>query len=124
GTPLGENPPNGAVIDYWLDRSAPGGVTLTITDRSGRRVRRYSSEDRPESLRTHRYFEAAWLAPPRALSAAAGMHRFVWDLREPRPEAPEYSYSIAAVRTAGTPVRPEGPFVLAGTYTVMLSAHR
>jgi hypothetical protein len=122
-TPLGENPPTGAVLDYWLDRAAPDSVTLTITDRSGALVRRFSSADRPESLAARRYFEAAWLAAPRILSGSTGMHRFIWDLREPRPKSPEYGYTIAAVRTAGTPVRPEGPLVLPGAYTVTLSAN-
>jgi hypothetical protein len=121
-TPLGENPPTGAVLDYWLERPAPGGVTLTITDREGSVVRRFSSEDRPESLAANRYFEAAWLAAPRTLPATAGMHRFVWDLRERRPASPEYRYGIAAIRTEGTPIHPAGPLVLPGTYTVTLSA--
>jgi hypothetical protein len=121
-TPLGENPPTGAVIDYWLDRPAPGGVTLTVTDSTGAVSRRFSSEDPPESLAANRYFEAAWLAAPRPLAATAGMHRFVWDLRERTPVAPDYRYGIAAVRTAGTPIRPAGPFVLPGSYTVTLSA--
>jgi hypothetical protein len=51
------------------------------------------------------------------------MHRFVWDLRYTRPSAPSYGYTIAAVRTAGTPIEPEGPFVLPGRYTVTLSAN-
>src|SRR5439155_2432747 len=102
-TPLGENPPTGARLDYWLDRPAPGGATLTVTDRTGAVVRRFSSEDRPESLAANRYFEAGWLGAPHALPVTGGMHRFVWDLRERRPEAPEYRYGIAAVRTAGTP---------------------
>jgi hypothetical protein len=121
-TPLGENPPTGAVLDYWLSGPTPDGVTLTITDRAGAVVRRFSSEDRPESLAANRYFEAAWLTAPSALSAAAGMHRFVWDLREQRPAALDYSYGIAAIRTEGTPIRPEGPFVLPGAYTVTLAA--
>jgi len=122
-TPLGENPPAGAVLDYWLDRPAGGGVTLTVRNRAGDTVRRFSSEDRPESLVTHPYFETAWLGTAHTLSAAAGMHRFVWDLRETRPAAPEYGYSIAAVRTQGTPVEPEGPLVPPGAYTVTLAAN-
>jgi photosystem II stability/assembly factor-like uncharacterized protein len=122
-TPLGENPPTGAVLDYWLERPASDEVTITIRDRAGAVIRRFSSADRPESLATRPYFEAAWLGAPRVLSAGAGMHRFVWDLRERRPAAPEYGYSIAAVRTQGTPVEPGGPLVLPGTYTVSLTAH-
>jgi hypothetical protein len=122
-TPLGENPPTGAVFDYWLGRPATGAVTLTISDPTGAIVRRFASTDPPESLTANRYFEAAWVGAPGALAADAGMHRFVWDLREPTPRALDYRYSIAAVRTQGTPVRPAGAFVLPAGYTVALTAN-
>ena len=122
-TPLGENPPTGAVIDYWLKDATRGEVTLTITDGAGALVRRFTSRDPAESLAAHRYFESEWVGVPRTLAASAGMHRFVWDLRYPRPAAPSYGYSIAAVRKEGTPIEPLGPFVLPGRYTVTLSAN-
>src|SRR5262249_13409468 len=46
--PAGENPPDGAVIDYFLAKPAAGVVSLEIFDAQGRLVRRYSSQDRPE----------------------------------------------------------------------------
>ena len=121
-TSLGENPPAGAMLDYWLRESTAAPVTLTITDSAGAVVRRFSSRDAPESLGVKPYFEQAWVGTPRAVSAAAGMHRFVWDLRYPRPVAPGYNYSIAAVRHDGTPVEPLGALVLPGRYTVTLAA--
>jgi hypothetical protein len=121
-TPLGDNPPTGAVLDYWLADSSAGVVTLTIRDSAGAEVRRFTSQDKPESLAARRYFEKEWVGAPRVLAASAGMHRFVWDLRYPRPPAPTYGYSIAAVRTEGTPVEPDGPLVLPGRYTVTLAA--
>jgi photosystem II stability/assembly factor-like uncharacterized protein len=121
-TPLGQNPPEGAVIDYWLAAAPAGRVTLSITDSAGRWVRRFASDDPPESLKAEVYFEPAWVGSARALPATPGMHRFVWDLRYPRPVARSYHHSIAAVRTAGTPALPLGPFVLPGRYTVTLKA--
>jgi len=133
-TPLGQNPPAGAVLDYWLPSAAGGAVTLTIRDAAGKDVRRFSSEDSAERLEADRYFEEAWLGPDgerpaggtpyggRPPSAGAGMHRFVWDLRYPRPPSLGYSYSISAVWREGEPVEPEGPLVLPGRYTVTLSA--
>lgn len=121
-TPLGQNPPTGAVIDYWLADAASGPVTLTIADGAGREVRRMRSDDPPESLKVDVYYEQGWLGPGRALGTTPGMHRFVWDLRYPRPAARTFRSSIAAVRAGGTPVLPLGPFVLPGTYTVTLSA--
>jgi photosystem II stability/assembly factor-like uncharacterized protein len=122
-TALGENPPTGAILDYWLADAARDSVTLTIRDGSGAVVRRFTSAALPESLAARRYFEKAWTRPPQPLEATAGMHRFVWDLRYTRPQAPSYGYSIAAVRTAGTPMEPQGPFVVPGTYKVTLSAN-
>ena len=120
-TALGQNPPSGAVLDYWL-RSAPRGpVTLTITDAAGALVRRFSSADEPESSSSNRYFEKAWIGELQRLEATPGAHRFVWDLRYPRPQALDFHYSIAAIRTEGTPLEPLGAFVLPGRYTVTLT---
>ncbi len=111
------------MLDYWLKDATHGDVTMTITDGAGALVRRFTSRDPAESLAAHRYFESEWVGVPRTLAASAGMHRFVWDLRYPRPAAPSYGYSIAAVRNQGTPIEPMGPFVLPGRYTVTLSAN-
>jgi hypothetical protein len=49
------------------------------------------------------------------------MHRFVWNLRYPRPEALLYGYSIAATWDSDTPLTPEGPLALPGKYQVVLT---
>ncbi len=123
GTPLGTNPPTGAIIDYRLAQAAHGPVTLSIYDAKGQLVRRYSSDEQPVHRDADRYFERGWLGTPQRLSAAAGMHRFVWDLRYPRPHAIEYGYSIAATWDSDTPLTPEGPLVLPGSYQVVLHAN-
>jgi photosystem II stability/assembly factor-like uncharacterized protein len=119
-TPAGENPPAGALIDYWLGEGAHGPVTLEIRDSAGALVRRFSSDEKPEPIEAERYFEAQWLKPEPTLSAAPGMHRFAWNLRYPRPRAIDYEYSIAAIFGEDTPTNIEGPFVLPGTYQVVL----
>ena len=43
--PAGENPPDGAMIDYSLGADAPGPVTLEIKDARGNLFRRYASTD-------------------------------------------------------------------------------
>jgi photosystem II stability/assembly factor-like uncharacterized protein len=118
--PTGQNPPEGAILDYYLRRPA-GHVTLEILDGTGGAVRRYASTDEPErvdadSLRYPLY----WLQPPRALSAQAGHHRFVWDLRYAPPPGAERELSIAATYR-NTPTSPRGPFVPPGHYTVRLT---
>ena len=117
--PAGENPPDGAVIDYYLAASAPGDVTLEILDARGRLVRRFSSADTPvrdSGLNIPDY----WIRPRQELSTEAGMHRFVWDLHYPPPAAMSHSYPISAVYQ-NTWREPRGPWALPGTYTVRLT---
>jgi photosystem II stability/assembly factor-like uncharacterized protein len=122
-TPVAENPPTGAVLDYWLASPADGPVTLTVEDEAGHVVRTFSSADTAESLPADRYFQKEWVGTPPTLSTAAGMHRFVWDLRYPRPDALSYGYSIAAVWRRHTPLDPRGPLALPGRYTVTLTVN-
>ncbi|MDE2162887.1 MAG: exo-alpha-sialidase [Alphaproteobacteria bacterium] len=121
-TPAGTNPPAGAIIDYWLGANTKGPVVLDIRDGDGHLVRRFSSAEEPKAPDAERYFAKAWTEPAKAFEATPGMHRFVWNLRYERPKAIHYGYSIAAVWGHGTPISPEGPFVLPGDYTVVLEA--
>jgi photosystem II stability/assembly factor-like uncharacterized protein len=122
--PAGENPPDGAVIDYSLAQPASGPVTLEILNAKGKLVRRYSSTDTPELTETDLKTLAIppyWVRMPRILPASAGMHRWVWDLRYAPPESLRHEYPISAV-PRGTPRLPLGPSVLPGVYTVKLTA--
>ncbi|HEX3432361.1 MAG TPA: sialidase family protein [Rhizomicrobium sp.] len=122
-TPMGKNPPEGAVIDYRLPKNMRGVVTLEIRDGSGKTVRRFASNDKPEKLPAEQYFAKAWLSPPEVLEASAGFHRFVWNLRWPRPPAIKFGYGISAVWGEGTPAEPQGAWVLPGRYSVVLTAN-
>ena len=87
--PLAENPAAGAAIDYYLKTNSSGTVTLEILDPSGELVRRYSSDDKfpainPDTLN----IPAFWMRTPEPLSAAAGMHRVIWDFRPTPPQRP------------------------------------
>ncbi|MGH8272069.1 MAG: hypothetical protein ACRESG_07060, partial [Gammaproteobacteria bacterium] len=121
--PNAVNPPTGAIIDYWLKQPANGPVTLTVADASGRIVRSFSSAAPSEQLKANRYFQADWASAPAPLSATAGAHRFVWNLRGPRPPAITYHYSISAVFPGDTPLVPQGGLVLPGKYTVTLAVN-
>jgi hypothetical protein len=61
-----------------------------------------------------------WVRPPRTLSAAAGMHRFVWDLTYPAPDVLTRDYPMSAIYH-DTPLYPLGATVLPGKYTVSFS---
>ena len=117
--PAGTNPPTGAVIDYWLGSPATR-VELEVRDASDVVVRRWASDDPAPKLDAERYFSAAWLDSPRALPAGAGMHRWVWDLRLPRPHTTEYEYSLATAWGQGVPLTPGGPLAAPGKYRVVL----
>jgi hypothetical protein len=122
GEPAGQNPPDGAILDYDLP-SAAHTVTLDILDSQGNVLRKYSSEDpaapTPEELRTQLIPEY-WPKMHGPLPKKDGMHRWVWDLRSTAPAATNYSYPIAAVPYR-TPLVPQGPLVVPGTYTVRLT---
>jgi photosystem II stability/assembly factor-like uncharacterized protein len=119
--PTGENPPDGAILDYHLPE-AVGTVTLEILTEDGDLVRRFSSEDAPESVDPATLpHPTYWIRPPQALSTESGHHRFAWDLRYPPPRGARRQFSIAAVQWR-TPSGPHGPFVPPGSYTVRLTA--
>jgi hypothetical protein len=63
-----------------------------------------------------------WIRPTQVLSAAPGMHRFVWDLRYPEPRVLNQQYPISATPN-NTPREPRGPWVVPGTYTVHLTVN-
>ena len=120
-TPVGKNPPAGAIIDFSLQSIPAGEVTLEIIDSTGAVVRKYSSSDAPGKIDETQQFPTYWFNPPPPLSKHLGLNRFVWDLRYERPRAMRYGYSIAAAFGEDAIMQPEGPLVLPGTYQVQLS---
>ncbi len=119
-TALGQNPPTGATIDYVLANAAQH-VALEIRDGAGKVVRHFASDMPEQAPDAESYFAETWIKPPAQLSAAAGAHRFIWNLRMPRPRAVHFDFSIAAVFDAGTPIVPEGMLVAPGDYEVVLT---
>jgi photosystem II stability/assembly factor-like uncharacterized protein len=119
--PAAQNPPTGAVFDYWIGKQAHGPVKIAIYDSHGKLVRDYASDAESPALKTHQYFNDGWLVPTEMPSSTPGAHRFVWDLRYARPRAILYDYSIAGLYNQGTPIVPEGPRVLPGEYSVELT---
>jgi hypothetical protein len=121
--PAGENPPDGAIVDYWLKSPVQGEVTLQILNRNYEVVRKYTSSDPPELPKEPQAIAPYWFNPPAPLSTTAGMHRFVWNLRYPNPPVRRPEYGISAVFGQNTPPEPEGPLVLPGRYWVKLTAN-
>ena len=122
--PAGKNPPDGAILDYYLPAAPNSDVKLEIYDTDGKLIRSYSSaplaEDHEQALQVAEY----WVAHPQPIPKGPGMHRVVWNLRYPDPQAVHvqtpYNYPIAAI-VGETPLPPQGPLVLPGTYEVRLT---
>lgn len=114
--PIAENPPFGAMIDYYLKSNVSGPVTIEIVDPGGDVVRKYSSEDKPAPVNLETLnIPAYWVRTPETLSTAPGMHRWIWDLRPTPPPRP-------AGGGGGFGGRGGAPLVLPGVYTVKLTA--
>jgi photosystem II stability/assembly factor-like uncharacterized protein len=119
--PAGQNPPDGAILDYWLKADQSGPVTLEILDGSGALVRRYASDDPIAPIDPNLPIPTYWVRPTQRLSNAAGLHRFVWDLHYPPAPGSGVRYPIAAVAHETAPA-PTSPWVPPGDYTVRLTA--
>ena len=118
--PAGDNPPTGAILDYYFKSAPPGEVTIAVYDQKGQLVRQLSS--RPEAVRTEEPppVPGYWLYHPTPLATNAGMNRYVWDLRYAAPDALQHTYPISALYER-THAEPQGPFVVPGTYEVRMT---
>ena len=115
--PAGENPPDGAIIDYYLNQNA-NSVTLEISDQKGNLVRKYSNRDtlyKAGNVNIPLY----WIRPQQILSAEKGSHRFLWDMHYQPLNVPP-SYPISAIYKNTAPGE-TSPWVMPGNYTVKLT---
>ena len=121
--PAGENPPPGAIVDYYLP-SGVDEVKLEVLNAAGKVMRTYSSSDpvrKPDPatdpVAYNKVCQATpsaqdcglplyWPGPPQVLKTSAGMHRFTWDIhydpipgRRPRgTEAEMARFRIGRIR--------------------------
>ena len=119
--PAGQNPPEGAIIDYYLGAAASGAVTLEILDSAGALVRRYASTDPVEPADPMLAIPAYWVRPPHPLSNQAGMHRFFWDLHYTALAGGRAGYGMQAI-VHDTPPSITSIWAMPGRYTVKLTA--
>ncbi|HYR77523.1 MAG TPA: hypothetical protein VEM96_17035 [Pyrinomonadaceae bacterium] len=130
--PAGENPPDGAIIYYYLKSSPAKEITLEIRDERGQTVRQFTSKA-PAPDNTPKNVPDYWFAPPDVLSKNSGLNRFVWDLQWPHPATLPYSfrgvhldyieYTLPDHAIAGKTPRdqPPGPLVAPGKYEIVLT---
>ena len=114
--PAGQNPPDGAIINYYLKEPAKD-VTLTISDSKGNPIRHYSNHDTMYKIPDVN-IPLYWIRPQQTLSAEKGSHRFLWNMHYTPLNLPP-SYPIAAIYNNTAPGE-TSPWVMPGTYTVKL----
>jgi photosystem II stability/assembly factor-like uncharacterized protein len=117
--PAGQNPPDGATIDYWLAANASV-VRIEIAGLDGAVMRVLSSKDQPEPIDTLSIpHPTYWIRPNQTISTQPGHHRIVWDLRHDPPKGADRQFAIAAVYH-NTPSGPVGPYFLPDKYKIRL----
>jgi photosystem II stability/assembly factor-like uncharacterized protein len=133
-TPAGKNPPDGAIIDYYLPLASTGELKLSIYDSRNEMVREFSTTPEPIDPAPPNV-PSYWFSSPTVLTKNAGHNRFVWDLRSPTPKALHYGYygseldyieyTLADHAIPGETPReqPQGPFIVPGQYTIVLNVN-
>jgi len=118
--PAGQNPPDGAIIDYYLKEKSTGVVLLEIKDAAGKTVRKFSSDDKPYPIPPNNV-PTYWLRPQQILSGDVGAHRFLWDMHyTPLSNIPNYPIAAIEYNTVPTPT---SPWVMPGTYSAVLTVN-
>lgn len=110
--PVGENPPAGAMIDYYFASAPKEEVTLEVLDAQGKLVRHLSSKEKKDNDQPEEWPDRVQSA--KTIPVAEGMNRFAWDLRYDEPvKTPGAFYSGDG---------PKGPKIMPGDYQVKLTA--
>jgi hypothetical protein len=112
--PVGDNPPAGAVIDYYLQKAPAENeeVVLEFLDASGQVLKHFSNR-RPKDAYAQ---PAEWTdreEPVDTIPAAAGANRFAWNMHREDP-----TVLPGAVYGEGLP---RGPLLRPGQYQVRLT---
>src|SRR5215203_546923 len=115
--PSGQNPPDGAMIDYYLSENA-NNVLLEVMDAKGNKVAGFSNKDTLYKI-SQVNIPLYWIRKQQIVSTQKGAHRFVWDLHYQPLNVPP-SYPIAAVYQNTAP-NPTSPWVMPGNYMVKLT---
>jgi photosystem II stability/assembly factor-like uncharacterized protein len=109
--PVGDNPPPGAIINYYFKTTPKEEVSLDILDSSGKVVRHLSSKEKREGEQPPEWPDRVERA--KTIPANEGMNRFAWDLRYDDPiQIPGAFYPSDG---------PKGPLALPGDYQVKLT---
>ena len=111
--PVGDNPPKGAILYYYLKEkpAEKEEITMEIVDAQGKHVATLSNHKKDKSEQPPEWPDRE--QPADLLPAQAGMNRFAWDFRYDSPA------QIPGAFYVGDP--PRGPLVVPGSYQVKLT---
>ena len=109
--PVGDNPPAGAMIDYYFKAAPKDEVTMDISDASGKVVRHLSNKEKKEGEQPPEWPDR--VERVKTIPANEGMNRFAWDLR--------YNDPIQVPGAFYTGNGPKGPLALPGDYQVKMT---
>jgi hypothetical protein len=108
--PVGENPPSGAILYYYLKDAPKEAAKLELLDSEGKVIRSFSSEEKKVEGAPD---EGERDEPVEHIPAKAGLNLFVWDLRYEQPtKVPGLIYDSG---------EPNGPLALPGKYQARLT---
>ena len=116
--PAGENPPDGAMIEYYLPSSTNEAVQVDILNQQKEIVRTFKSTDTLYTI-PEVNIPLYWIRPQSILSNKAGMHRLLWDMKYAPLNIP-VSYPMTAVKNNTAPDA-TAPWVLPGMYSVRIT---
>ena len=108
--PVGENPPSGVILYYYLKEAPKEAAKLELLDANGKVIRAFTSEEKKTEGAPD---EGERDEPVERIPAKPGLNLFVWDLRYELPaKVPGLIYD------AGEPI---GPLAVPGTYQARLT---
>ncbi|HET8922874.1 MAG TPA: hypothetical protein VFN26_07730 [Candidatus Acidoferrum sp.] len=107
---IGENPPEGAVLSYYLKEEPKEPAKLELLDAQGKVIRAFTSEEKKKEGAAEEWERDA---PEERIPAKAGLNLFTWDLR--------YELPVKVPLAIYTNGEPTGPLALPGSYQVRLT---
>ncbi len=117
----GDNPPDGAVLDYYVGEKFSGALTLEVTDSKGEVLMKVSSTDPVPPLDPRYPDPTLWARLPRVLESKPGHHRFLWDMQYPQVPGMSTGPDADLAVPYDTPQVSTAPWAMPGTYTVKLT---
>jgi len=109
--PVGDNPPAGAMIDYYFKTASKDEVTMDVLDAQGKVVRHLSNKEKKEGEQPPEWPDR--VERVKTIPANEGMNRFAWDIR--------YNDPIQTPGAFYTGTGPKGPLALPGDYQVKMT---